>query len=93
MNKSFITHNLKFLKTALVLLIAMMLLGCSVAPKEEIKDDGGKEDPATQVVLESIYVSKKPNKTIYEPNDLIDLTGLEVKARYSDKSEKVVTDW
>lgn len=68
--------------------LIMFIIGCPTAPAE--KDD---DDSNTEVVLDSIYISKKPTKTNYEYNAILDLAGLEVKARYSDKTAKVITDW
>ncbi len=42
---------------------------------------------------DSIYISKRPDKQSYEYNESLDLTGLEVKARYYDGSEAVLDSW
>ena len=65
-----------------------MLIGCPDSPKNTIPSE---EEP--QIVLESIYISKKPIKTIYEYNESLSLSGLKVKAKYSNKTENVITDW
>lgn len=43
--------------------------------------------------LVSIYISKKPNKLDYEYDSKLDLTGIEVKGKYNDNSEKVLENW
>jgi hypothetical protein len=73
-------------------LFIIFMTGCPTAPEEE-KKNGNNDSTTSEVVLDSIYISKEPNKTNYEYNATLDLTGLEVKARYSDKTEKVITEW
>ena len=46
-----------------------------------------------QANLTSIYISQLPEKTNYAYEDPLDLAGLEVKARYTDGSEKIVDGW
>lgn len=46
--------------------------------------------PASQATLESIAVTKAPDKTEYFRDDLFDPTGMEVTATYSDKTNKVL---
>lgn len=43
--------------------------------------------------LKSIYVSKKPDKVQYNEGEQLDLSGLIVKAVYSDGNEKIITDY
>lgn len=43
--------------------------------------------------LTSIYISQLPEKTNYAYEEALDLTGLEVKARYTDGTEKVIDNW
>ncbi len=43
--------------------------------------------------LKSIYISQKPNKTTYNEGEQLDLTGLIVKAVYSDGTEKITVDY
>ncbi len=50
------------------------------------------EKPA-QKTLSSIYISKQSDKLDYEYNSLLDLTGLEVKGKYSDGTEEVLEGW
>ena len=42
--------------------------------------------------LSSIYIASKPTKTTYNEGEKIDLTGLKVKALYSDNSEKELAE-
>ena len=42
---------------------------------------------------ESIYISKQPNKTAYDFNSILDLTGIEIKGKYSDGTEKIIDGW
>lgn len=44
-------------------------------------------------VVNSIAITKKPNKTEYTENESFDPTGMEVTAYYNDGSSKVVTDY
>ena len=46
-----------------------------------------------QANLTSIYISQLPEKTNYAYEEALDLTGLEVKARYTDGTEKVIDNW
>ena len=43
--------------------------------------------------ISSIYINKKPKKLDYHCDETLELTGLEVKARYSNNSEKIITGW
>ena len=43
--------------------------------------------------IESIYISKNPEKTEYICGEKLDLTGIEVTAVNKDGTEKVITDW
>lgn len=43
--------------------------------------------------LKSIYISQKPTKTTYNEGDQLDLSGLIVKAVYSDGTEKITVDY
>ena len=74
--------SILFGKIFLVILFITSLLGCPA-----------QTDNMQDVVLESIYISKNPNKINYEFNSALDLTGLVVKAKYSDGSEKAVDGW
>ena len=42
--------------------------------------------------LEAISITKVPAKTVYDRGDMIDYTGIEVTAKYSDGSSKIVTE-
>ena len=48
---------------------------------------------STQPELVSIYVSQLPAKMSYAYEEPLDLSGLNVKAKYSDGSEKPVVSW
>lgn len=44
-------------------------------------------------VLTEIYLKSKPEKTIYSEGEMLSLDGMEVIAKYSDNTEKAVTDF
>ncbi len=44
-------------------------------------------------VLTGIYIKSKPDKTLYNEGDMLSLEGIEVCAKYSDGTEKTVTDF
>lgn len=44
-------------------------------------------------VLTGIYIKSKPEKTKYHEGDMLSLEGIEVMAKYSDGTEKTVTDF
>lgn len=44
-------------------------------------------------VLTEIYIKSKPEKTKYHEGDMLSLEGIEVVAKYSDGTEKTVTDF
>lgn len=46
-----------------------------------------------KVKLESIQVSKEPTKTNYYEGEKFDKNGMEVTAKYSDGTSKVITDY
>ncbi|MBO4858435.1 MAG: InlB B-repeat-containing protein [Treponema sp.] len=71
-----------FGKLLLAVLFISSLLGCP-SQTENVQD----------TVLESIYISKNPDKVDYEYNSALDLTGLVIKAKYSDGSEKAIDGW
>ncbi|MGN1481876.1 glycoside hydrolase family protein [Porcipelethomonas sp.] len=43
--------------------------------------------------LVSIYISSRPEKVTYIEGERLDLSGIEVKGKYSDGSEEVITDF
>lgn len=45
------------------------------------------------VVLENVYIASKPTKTEYKEGEMLDLHGIEVRAEYSDGSQKTITDF
>lgn len=44
-------------------------------------------------VLESISIETLPDKTVYEHGQILDTTGMTVRAHYSDGSSELVTGW
>lgn len=46
-----------------------------------------------ETVLDSIEITKQPNKTIYTLGETVNTSGLEVTAHYSDGSTKIVSDY
>lgn len=44
-------------------------------------------------VLTGIYIKSEPDKTKYNEGDMLSLAGIEVMAKYSDGTEKAVTDF
>ena len=50
------------------------------------------EEPATKT-LKSISITKSPNKTTYTEGESFDKTGMVVTAKYTDGSEKTVTNY
>ena len=76
--------KLKYLTFAL--LAGMALTGCGgnggTTPQ-------GDPDP----VLREIAITHQPNKTVYDLNEELDLTGLEVTAYYTSGDPQVVTDY
>ncbi len=66
----------------LALLFSTVLIGCEQAPNLN-----------TEPTLSYIFISQKPAKLNYTYEEVLDLTGLVVKAAYSDNSEKVITGW
>ena len=85
MKKRFLLIGIVFISS-----LIMFMTGCPTSPENEKKDDN---NTTTEAVLDSIYISKEPAKTNYEYNAVLDLAGLEVKARYNDKTEKIITEW
>ena len=55
------------------------------------KPNQGKPD--SEKKLSSIFINQQPYKLSYEKDDVLDLSGLIVKARYSDGSESVIDGW
>ena len=73
------------------LLLSTLFLGCE--PATNPKDEPVPAPNPVEKTLTSIYVSKQPDKTTYEYNSLLDLTGLVVKGNYSDNSLEVLEGW
>ena len=65
-----------------LLSFAINFIGC----KTEVENE-------KVVSLESIYISKQPNKTAYDFNSVLDFTGIEIKGKYSDGTEKIIDGW
>lgn len=68
------------------LLFTILFAGCGLLSNSQTKSH-------KEAVLTSIYISQLPEKTNYAYEEPLDLTGLEVKARYTDGSEKIVDGW
>lgn len=65
-----------------------------IMPAEDVTITAEFEDkPEEEPVLESIAITDPPAKTTYTVGETLDLTGLEVTAKYSDGSEKAVTEY
>ena len=64
--------------------LSSLFLSCEPAVNQ-------KEEPVP--TLSSINISQKPVKLSYDYDEAFDLTGLVVKAKYSDGSEKAVDGW
>lgn len=47
---------------------------------------------AKSIELTGIEVTKMPTKTVYEIGDTLDLSGMEVTAKYSNSTEKVIIE-
>ena len=79
-------------KTLLVALLSTTLLG---TPMLTACTDTSSNSSQTQVqkILESIEITKMPNKTEYEIGDVFDPTGMEVTAHYKDQSTEVVDNY
>ena len=73
------------------LVLTTLFLGCE--PATSPKDEPVPAPNPVEKTLTSIYVSKQPDKTNYEYNSLLDLTGLVVKGNYSDNSLEVIEGW
>lgn len=74
-----------------IALASFLLVGCG--PNSE---DSTSQDPSTTLVeasLSSLTIESMPTKTTYVEGEVLDLAGLVIKARFSDGSENVVTDY
>ena len=67
-------------------LLSALFMSCEPATNQ-------KDEPVPTPTLSSILISQKPAKLSYDYEDALDLTGLVVKAKYSDGSEKAVDGW
>ncbi len=61
--------------------------------KETMQNITVKEEQGEIVTLEEIYIKTKPSKTNYKPGEDFDETGMVVIAKYSDGSEKEITNY
>ena len=74
-----------------ILILFSIIAACTLEPEiSKLKEEA--EGPAIKSkTLTSIEITVQPTKTSYTAGETLDLTGLEVKANYSDKSSKTVT--
>lgn len=83
------TNKTKLFKLMLVVaciaVIAMSFTACDIIGS---LFGGGPDEP--EVTLESIEVSQEPNKIMYEVGDSFDPSGMEITAKYSDGTSKVI---
>ncbi|MBO4857636.1 MAG: InlB B-repeat-containing protein [Treponema sp.] len=61
--------------------------------QEKDKDKEKEPEKPEEKTLSSIYISSTPNKLKYVMGEMFDLSGLEVRAKYSDDSEEIITDY
>ncbi|MBQ3145255.1 MAG: bacterial Ig-like domain-containing protein [Clostridia bacterium] len=57
------------------------------------RDNDGGDGDQPEKTLTSIEITKAPTKTVYKKGEKFDKTGMEVVAKYSDGSSKVVTNY
>ena len=85
----------RFIHLVLVAILSFcaLLNGC-MKETDSFSDPtvSGEAKPAA-IELESIYISNYPDVTKYQYESQLDLTGLEVKGRYSDGTEKIIYGW
>ena len=58
--------------------------------KRSEKPDGGETDDKELV---SIEITKEPNKKIYQVGEKLDITGMEVMARYEDGTTELISGY
>ena len=61
--------------------------------KETMQTITVKNEQEEVVTLEEIYIKTEPNKTNYKPGENFDNSGMVVIAKYSDGSEKEITNY
>ena len=61
--------------------------------KETMQTITVKNEQEEVVTLEEIYIKTEPNKTNYKPGENFDNSGMVVIAKYSDDSEKEITNY
>ena len=74
---------MKFQYLLIIFILCLFIVGCDYQYDDSIKEP----------ILESIIISKEPNKTTYFINEDIDLSGLVVEVIYSDNSKKIIDDY
>ena len=84
---------MKKFKKGLLAVLAVTLLGAPIL--SSCGETTQEEDPpiTEQATLESIEITKMPNKVEYVTGETFDPTGMEVTANYSDGTKTVVTDY
>ena len=83
----------KFVPFVLFFGFVFSALFLSCEPATNQKEEPVPTPTPAEKTLTSIYISKQPDKTNYEYNSLLDLTGLVVKGNYSDNSLEVLEGW
>lgn len=72
--------------SALIFLLIILFSACDMQSNE-------KNKTPKETKLNAIYISQTPTKLKYAYDEQLDLTGLVVKAIYSDGAEKTVDGW
>lgn len=86
----------KFLSVfGLLFAIAYLFVSCSVESSDNKSNDSPTQETPESVEtaekgLESLTIESEPQKTVYFMGDSVDLTGLVVKAKYSDGTYKTI---
>lgn len=86
----------KFLSVfGLLFAIAYLFVSCSVESADNKSNDSPTQETPESVEtaekgLESLTIESEPQKTVYFMGDSVDLTGLVVKAKYTDGSTKTL---
>ena len=74
-------------------LIFMALLFLGLVSCDQPANTTDPQSDPQQAVLTGLSVTKGPTKTDYWVGEKLDTTGLEITAKYSDNSTKVITDY
>lgn len=80
----------RYAKCAVSVMLAVIMTVCCCA---FFACGGGGDDPEPVVALESIEITKAPDKTQYIAGEEFDKTGMQVTAKYTDGSSKRVTKY